>query len=273
MNQTTARPDAWMPLYVADYLADTTRLTTIQHGAYLLLIMAYWRDGEALPDDDNDLAAITRLPVKDWRRIRPKLEPFFDLEAGAWRHARIEYELKRATEKLEQQKMAGKASAQARADRRNVNARFNGTSTPVATGVGAERATEGQPNVNPSPSPSPIEDSVAKATGADAPPAELSERDLVWGDGLRWLANAEGKPINPLRSMLGRWCAVYGDAHVLAVMTEARGQSPPIVGPVAWIEATLKTRNQGNGGQHRRARPPSNGFVAAALDGIDRRAG
>jgi uncharacterized protein YdaU (DUF1376 family) len=59
----------WMPLYVGDYLGDTGHLTTTQHGAYLLLMMHYWRKGE-LPDDDKQLSKITKLPLKVWTEYR-----------------------------------------------------------------------------------------------------------------------------------------------------------------------------------------------------------
>lgn len=116
-------------------------------------------------------------------------------------------------------------------------------------------------------------DSVADATGADAPPFEPpSEQDLVWGDGLAWIATATGRKPDALRPMVGRWCSVYGDAHVLGAITEARSQSPPIVEPVAWIEQTLKVRNR-NGNQRSKAQPIRNGFIAGALDEAEQRAG
>jgi uncharacterized protein YdaU (DUF1376 family) len=90
------KQDIWMPLYIADYLADTTRLNTEQHGAYLLLIMDYWRNG-APPDEDEVLANITRLTVQQWRKHKPTITRLFTLsEDGNLHHKRIDVELEKA---------------------------------------------------------------------------------------------------------------------------------------------------------------------------------
>src|ERR1700761_5093907 len=93
----------WMPLYVGDYLGDTGHLTTAQHGAYLLLMMHYWRKGE-LPDDDRQLAKITKLPLRSWRDYRATLQDFF---YDGWRHKRIDAELQRMTEVSAKRAIAG----------------------------------------------------------------------------------------------------------------------------------------------------------------------
>jgi uncharacterized protein YdaU (DUF1376 family) len=79
----------WMPLYVGDYVKDTMRLSTIQHGAYILLIMEYWQS-RSLPDDDEALAAIAKMSMADWKKHRPTLRRFFQ---DGWKHKRIEEEL------------------------------------------------------------------------------------------------------------------------------------------------------------------------------------
>lgn len=92
------KPDTYMPLVIGDYLKDTMHLEAAEHGAYLLAIMHYWANGP-LPDDDRKLAAICRVPRGDWPAVRETLAPFFQIDAGAWRHKRIEAELIRAREK------------------------------------------------------------------------------------------------------------------------------------------------------------------------------
>jgi len=93
----------WMPLYVGDYLGDTGHLTTAQHGAYLLLMMHYWRKGE-LPDDDRQLAKITKLPLKTWCSYRSVLQDFFH---SGWKHKRIDAELERMMRVSEKRAIAG----------------------------------------------------------------------------------------------------------------------------------------------------------------------
>jgi len=93
----------WMPLYVGDYLGDTGHLTTAQHGAYLLLMMHYWRKGE-LPDDDRQLSKITKLPLKTWCEYRPTLQDFF---YEGWKHKRIDAELTKMLHVSQKRAIAG----------------------------------------------------------------------------------------------------------------------------------------------------------------------
>ena len=86
--------DLWMPLNVGDYLADTGHLSTTQHGAYLLLLMHYWRKRE-LPVDDKQLAAIAKLPLRIWLDMKETIQAFFH---DGWVHKRVEAELQKRME-------------------------------------------------------------------------------------------------------------------------------------------------------------------------------
>lgn len=90
----------WMPFYVADYIADTRRLTTEQHGACLLLLMDSWASG-ALPDDDDVLARVAGLDAERWAQVRPVIARYFQIADGQWVHARIEREREHAQASFE----------------------------------------------------------------------------------------------------------------------------------------------------------------------------
>lgn len=122
---------AWMPLYVGDYLADTTDLSTLEHGAYMLLIMHYWQKGR-LPDDDAKLARICRLTPDEWSEVRASMAPLFD---AGWKHKRIDAELAKAHEMIDKRSAAGKAGASARYGKRNATAKANVEQTNARAGV------------------------------------------------------------------------------------------------------------------------------------------
>jgi uncharacterized protein YdaU (DUF1376 family) len=86
------KQEDWMPLYIGSYLADTPELNTLQHGAYFLLIMAYWKNGP-LPPNHKRLAAIARTDISTWlKEIWPALSEFFKHEDGMLRQNRLDIE-------------------------------------------------------------------------------------------------------------------------------------------------------------------------------------
>jgi uncharacterized protein YdaU (DUF1376 family) len=145
------KTDAWMPLWIGDYLADTMSLTTEQHGAYLLLLFAYWRNRGPLPDDDSELRSTTKSCLEHWSSTRQKMLKFFTVENGHWHHARADKELLLASTRAQKAAAKAKKAAEARwgsketgSDGAPSNAPSNAPSIPQALHKEC-----------PSPSPSP----------------------------------------------------------------------------------------------------------------------
>jgi uncharacterized protein YdaU (DUF1376 family) len=109
----------YMKLYIAEYLAETTHLDAIGHGAYLLLIMAMWRAGGKLPRDETKLARIAQCTPDQWSAVRDDVMAFFRVSGGAIRHNRVSKEIAKYDAVIEGAKSAGKASASKRANKNN----------------------------------------------------------------------------------------------------------------------------------------------------------
>jgi uncharacterized protein YdaU (DUF1376 family) len=180
----------WMPLYIPDFIADTTRLSAAETGAYLCLIMDYWMH-DGLPDDDEKLAAIARLPLKSWRQMRPTIQVFF---RDGWRHKRIDAELAKmvgtSIRRKEAASKAGTISAIKRANgtytqrARHVDAAY----TPRAPSVHhttQERILTTTPSSaarEENPTNSTIEPAEPPAGSAEKPlkrPSELTREELA----------------------------------------------------------------------------------------------
>jgi uncharacterized protein YdaU (DUF1376 family) len=104
-----------MPLYVADYLADTTHLSTLEHGAYCLLLMSMWRNGGTLPDDDAKLAKFARMTGAQWARVRGSVMAFFDVEEGVCTQRRLAVEIEKHANVVRQRRESGSLGGKAKA--------------------------------------------------------------------------------------------------------------------------------------------------------------
>lgn len=161
------KTDAWMPLWIGAYLADTQRLTRDQHGGYLLLLMAYWREGGPLADDDEELAAIVKATPKEWAQLRPRMAKFFTVASGVWTQKRMEQELAGAKERSAKSSGKAKKAAQARWGQSQKHA----PSIPTSNAPSIPQAL---PEDCPTPSPSslrsetPSDEGVARTREADA---------------------------------------------------------------------------------------------------------
>jgi len=84
----------YMQFQVAEYIADTTHLTTEEHGAYLLLLMNCWQREKPIPK--NRLASVCRLSNECWTHVEQVLNEFFILnEDGSWWHKRVEKDIQK----------------------------------------------------------------------------------------------------------------------------------------------------------------------------------
>src|SRR5688572_90568 len=92
--------DTWMPLYIGEYLADTMHLTAEEHGAYLLLLMHYWRNGGPIQNDVNGLQIIARIkPSRVSGNTLRTVLAFFEERDGMLHHAWTDQQLAQAVEK------------------------------------------------------------------------------------------------------------------------------------------------------------------------------
>ena len=97
---SSTRPENFMPLWIADYLADTMHLTARQHGEYLLLLMFSWKQDRPLPKADASLRAIARASESEWAEDREVILAFFQDGQDGYRQKRLEEERAEAVERF-----------------------------------------------------------------------------------------------------------------------------------------------------------------------------
>lgn len=138
----------YMKFFVGDYLSDTQHLTTEQHGAYLLLLMAMWKSGGRLPNDRLKLARIARVHPPHWARIAPTVMEFFTIEGGEITQKRLAAEIEKASAVSRIKARAGAKGGKARGHRLPVLNTENDHQDRQSSGPILDRKGLGKPMEN-----------------------------------------------------------------------------------------------------------------------------
>ena len=131
----------FMQLYVADYLGDTQHLTTEQHGAYLLILMAMWRAGGSLPAEAGRLARISRVTSSRWKKIGNEVLAFFAEEDGMLTQKRLRREIEKASDISRKRSSAGSRGAAAKHVKEKTLASANAEDLPAHTQIPESNTT------------------------------------------------------------------------------------------------------------------------------------
>lgn len=255
----------YMPLWCADYLADTAHLTTEEHGAYMLLIMTYWQRGKALPGDPARLANIARLSNERWASVERTLSEFFTVvqaDGGTeWQHDRIETELARSRDKIEKARAAGKAGGRTRKTAKTDDPETPAKQTPNGRLADAQQTPKRTPNYTESESEidkditQPSRESLAAAREAEGwqelKGAFNGSTEAMIADVTKWMGPTarRGNAVNWLTGTL----SAYGHERTARAWTivTAKMASGEIVGnPLALLSRTaqgLKASTASNG--------------------------
>jgi len=139
--------DTWMPLYVSDFLADTTHLSATETGGYLLLLMGAWNRGGILPNDDAQLGRICRSTPTEWAALKPALMPFFEVTPTHWIQHRLLKEKDKANHRCQVRAQVGKLGGRPKSETNSYTNRFTEKKLTGGTTTTTVRThTEGRPS-------------------------------------------------------------------------------------------------------------------------------
>lgn len=114
---------AWMPFYIADYLADTGHLTAEQHGIYILSLFHYWQTEQPLTANAEQLQMICRcLDAAKFEQQWNVVSLLYVRDGETWRHSRMDKELLKASKLSETRAKAASARYQKKPAKAPANA-------------------------------------------------------------------------------------------------------------------------------------------------------
>ena len=254
----------WMPLYIGDYLADTASLSTLQHGAYMLLMMEMWRNGP-IPNNPRRLSRVAKTDVQTWEdEIWPDLQDFFTVVDGFLDQKRLRAEREKAEEvsKKRADAAAKRHSAKqttckpdanadqtesvsyANAEQMQSKCRANGCANDIQNACKVEGTRAVCASALQSQSQSHNNPSLRSGRSApiSIPDQPVDARTMLFAEGRATLSHMTGKPAGQCGALIGRWLKACGDQCdlLLSVIRDAADHRPAEAVP--WIERAIQSR-------------------------------
>lgn len=152
-----------MPFFTDAYLADTKHLSTLEHGAYFLLLISMWRAGGSLPDDATLLARYAGIPPRNWHRVWEIIGPLFQKEGDRLVQKKLVSTYKKAIEKRNKFRDNGKRGGEAKA-LKNQETTLANASNPPEVSHPARPTNLNPESSNPNGIDSPSSDGGQKVT-------------------------------------------------------------------------------------------------------------
>lgn len=198
-----SKPTAFMPLWIDDFLGGTMDFDAELAGAYLLLLMAYWKNQGPLPVDDFTLQHIARIRPDRWPTVKARLVAKFELTVEGWRHERCEIELAKAKARYE--KRCNQTAKATEARRRKRNGERNGERNE-ATSQPTQPTTHNPPCTPHQPQPTTPTTKLPQSAVELAQRGEILLGDEWINDAGKWVNRIKAKPklVERVFSELGR---------------------------------------------------------------------
>ena len=151
--------------HLGDYFKDAGHLSMIEHGAYRLLLDAYYIREAPLPAEIKECCKLARASSKPERdAVAYVLREFFELRADGWHQDRADREIERYKDK----QAKAKRSAEARWNAPKKHTERNANASPNASGNAMRTHNEG----NAHQTPDTKHQTKSSASTAEPPPGQ-----------------------------------------------------------------------------------------------------
>ena len=224
-----------------DFLDGTNNLDVWEELAYRRLVDLIYSTNDSVKDDNKKLAWATKTGSR-WPKIKEALIEAGKIEVADGRitNARCRKELEKTAKKIEQKRIAGKASAEARKETDKPLKNNETTSTAVGTDVPTADPTAGQRTSNPITQVSKNTEASASVKRARQDGREAASQEIKADFEVWWsrYPNKVGKPIGLAAYLKAR---KKTDQETLLQAVEqyvhrlARPNAPSPCNPATWL--------------------------------------